>query len=60
VWRELVRPEMSRTLALTNPHSPGRWRVDGPLSNMAEFARAFGCKPGDPMVRPDSLQARIW
>jgi putative endopeptidase len=60
VWRERVRPEQSRTLALTNTHSPGRWRVNGPLSNMPEFARAFGCKAGDPMVRPDSLQAQIW
>ncbi len=60
VWREIVRPEFARTMALTNSHSPGRWRVDGPLSNMPEFAHAFGCKAGDPMVRPDSLRARIW
>jgi putative endopeptidase len=60
VWRERVRPEMSRTLALTNTHSPGRWRVNGPLSNMPDFAKAFGCQPGDAMVRPDTLQARIW
>ena len=60
VWREVVRPEFVRTMALTNSHSPGRWRVDGPLSNMPEFAHAFGCKAGDAMVRPDSLQARIW
>jgi putative endopeptidase len=60
VWRGLTRPEMRRTLALTNPHSPDAWRVNGPLSNLAEFARAFGCRAGDPMVRPDSLRATIW
>ena len=44
----------------TDPHSPGRFRVNGPLSNMPEFAKAFGCKEGDPMVRPQSVRARIW
>ena len=43
-----------------NAHSPGKWRVDGPLSNMPEFKAAWGCKDGDAMVRPDNLRARIW
>ncbi len=60
VWREVMRPEFARTLVQTNPHSPGVWRVNGPLSNLPEFAAAWGCRPGDPMVRPDSLRARIW
>jgi putative endopeptidase len=60
VWRGLMRPEMLRTLALTNSHSPDHWRVNGPLSNLEEFAGAFHCRPGDTMVRPDSLRARIW
>jgi Predicted metalloendopeptidase len=34
--------------------------VDGPISNMPEFAAAFGCKPGDPMVRGDAQRAVIW
>jgi putative endopeptidase len=34
--------------------------VMGPLSNLKEFAEAFGCKNGDPMVRPDSVRATIW
>jgi putative endopeptidase len=60
VWHELVRPEQARVYAATDPHSPSRWRVNGPLSNLPEFARAFGCRPGDPMVRPDSVRVRIW
>jgi putative endopeptidase len=60
IWQSKVRPEEARTRAATDPHSPPRWRVNGPLSNLPEFAKAFGCKAGDPMVRPDSLQARIW
>ena len=60
VWREIVRPEQARVYAGTDPHSPGRWRTIGPLSNLSEFAQAFGCKPGDAMVRPDSVRVRIW
>ena len=60
VWREVQRPEAERLQIATNPHAPGKWRVNGPLSNMPEFKQAWGCKDGDPMVRPDSLRARIW
>jgi putative endopeptidase len=60
VWRDETRPEMERTLVNTNPHAPAKWRVDGPLSNMPEFKKAWGCKEGDAMVRPDSLKAQIW
>lgn len=60
VWREEMRPEMQRTLVNVNEHAPAKWRVDGPLSNMPEFKAAWGCKDGDPMVRPDSLRAHIW
>jgi putative endopeptidase len=42
----------------TNSHSLPRWRVNGPLSNMPQFAKAFGCKQGDKMVRSDMCQ--IW
>jgi putative endopeptidase len=56
----VLRPEAARMLVATDPHSPGRFRVNGPLSNMPEFAQAFGCKPGDAMVRPVGDRARIW
>jgi putative endopeptidase len=56
----VLRPEAARMLIATDPHSPGRFRVNGPLSNMPEFAQAFGCKPGDGMVRPVSDRAKIW
>jgi putative endopeptidase len=60
IWRELQRPEAVLQNLKTNPHSPGKWRVDGPLANMPEFRTAWSCKDGDAMVRPDSLRARIW
>jgi putative endopeptidase len=58
--RSNSRPEQLRLQIRTDPHSPSEFRVNGPLSNMPEFAKAFGCQPGDAMVRPDSLRARIW
>ena len=60
IWRRNTRPERSRMLINVDPHSPSIWRTNGPLSNLPEFAKAFGCKPGDQMVRADSLRAVIW
>ncbi|HEY6808938.1 MAG TPA: M13 family metallopeptidase, partial [Gemmatimonadales bacterium] len=60
IWREEATDQFLRNQVATDPHAPARWRVMGPLSNLPEFAAAFGCKPGDPMVRPDSLRAAIW
>jgi putative endopeptidase len=59
-FRQHNRPESLRTRVTTDPHSPEEWRVNGPLSNMAAFAAAFGCHPGDPMVRPENLVGHIW
>ncbi len=60
IWRENIRPEALRLQLNTDPHSPGHFRTIGPLSNMPEFAQAFGLKAGDPMVRPADQQAKIW
>ena len=59
-WRSNTRPEAMRNRVTLDPHAPERWRTNGPLSNDPEFAKAFGCKPGDPMVRDPSLVPRIW
>lgn len=50
--------EMARMLAQVDPHSPGRFRVNGVLSNMPEFKAAFACKAGAAMVREDAC--RVW
>ncbi len=60
IWRNLSRPEYLRQRVNTDPHAPLMWRVNGPLSNMPEFAKAFRCKAGDAMVRPASVRAQIW
>jgi len=59
-WRIHNRPERLRTRVTVDPHAPEPWRVNGPLSNVPAFAKAFGCKPGDPMVRPADSVAHIW
>ncbi len=59
-WRTHVRPEALRNRVTVDPHAPERWRVNGPLSDMAAFATAWGCKPGDAMVRPEPVVPHIW
>ncbi|HEY7479517.1 MAG TPA: M13 family metallopeptidase [Gemmatimonadales bacterium] len=59
-WREKTRLEAQRQYAVSNPHSPERWRVNGVVGHLPAFARAFGCKQGDPMVRPDSERLQLW
>ncbi|MCE9628163.1 MAG: M13 family metallopeptidase, partial [Candidatus Eisenbacteria bacterium] len=60
VWRNLQTDSDLRTQVQTDPHSPAKWRINGPMSNLKEFHDAWGCKHGDAMVRPESAQVRIW
>ena len=52
------RPESKRLHAATDPHSPDEFRVNGVVSDMPEFAKAFSCKAGQPMVRAKTC--RVW
>ena len=58
IWCETGTPQSERQQALTNPHSPGRYRVSGVLQNMPEFQQAFSCKAGQPMVSANAC--RVW
>jgi putative endopeptidase len=60
VWAQNIRPEAALQRVKTDPHPLGRFRVNGPLSNMPAFAEAFQCKVGDPMVRPADKRCQIW
>ncbi|HYC33134.1 MAG TPA: M13 family metallopeptidase [Gemmatimonadales bacterium] len=60
IWRSRFRPEFARMLVTIDPHGPNAFRTNGPLSNLSEFARAFGCKAGDPMVRAEAERVQIW
>ena len=58
IWATNDRPEFARLIVNTNPHPLGRFRAIAPASNIPAFARAFGCKAGDPMVRAEKCE--IW
>ena len=55
---ENERPEDQRERAITDPHSPGKYRIDGVVSNLPEFRKAFSCKAGQPMVNANSC--KVW
>ena len=57
-WRRKLRPETLRTMLLTDPHSPGYWRVNGAVSVNPDFIKAFGCQNGQPMAR--DVKPEIW
>ncbi len=60
IWAGDVRPETAAQRIITDPHSPGLYRVNGPLSNIEDFYKAFNVTEKDAMYRPDSLRAKIW
>ncbi len=60
VWGRNYRPEAARLQAQTDPHPLARFRVNGPLANLPQFAAAFNCKQGDPMVRAENERCQIW
>ena len=54
------RPENMRVRAATDPHSPARYRINGVVVNMPEFAHAFSCKADQPMVKPAEKVCKVW
>jgi putative endopeptidase len=57
-WCQNARPQYRAMLTKVDPHSPPMWRVNGPVSNMSEFATAFQCSAGSKMVRADRCE--VW
>jgi predicted metalloendopeptidase len=60
IWRTNIRSEYLRLALTVDPHSPAPFRVNGPLSNLPEFAKAFGISQPSPMIRPDNERVQIW
>ena len=60
IWRRNYTDEALKIQVNVGPHSPGKFRVNGPYANLDAFAEAFGCKQGDAMVRPDATKVQIW
>jgi putative endopeptidase len=58
VWCQNQTEQSARQSALVDPHSPGKWRVDGSVRNFNEFGKAFGCAKGQPMYPMNSC--RVW
>ena len=58
LWCQNMRPEAERLQTQVDPHSPGRFRVNGVVQNMPEFSKAFACKAGDKMQSTHSC--RLW
>lgn len=58
--REKSRPEFQKMQVINDPHSPGKFRINGPASNMEEFYRAWSVEKGDKLYRASSERAKIW
>jgi putative endopeptidase len=59
-WRQNYTDEYLRLLVNSDPHSPSNFRCNGPLSNLASFAEAFGIAEDSPAMRPVPERADIW
>lgn len=60
IWRVKTRDEYLRMYVNTNPHSPAKWRVNGPLMNFTPFYQAFKVAPGDKMYKPEPERITVW
>ncbi len=60
IWRVKTTNEYLRMYVNTNPHSPPRWRVNGPLMNFTPFYKAFNVQPGDKMYKPEADRITVW
>jgi len=60
IWRVKTRDEFLRMYVNTNPHSPAKWRVNGPLMNFTPFYKAFNVQPGDKMYKPERERITVW
>ena len=60
IWRVKTRDAFLRMYVNTNPHSPAKWRVNGPLMNFTPFYKAFNVQPGDKMYKPEKDRITVW
>lgn len=60
IWRMNVLPEEAAQRVLTDPHAPGKYRVNGVVPNMDEWYQAFDIQPGDALYKPQNERIRVW
>ena len=58
MWCGNQTDEIARVYATTNPHSPGKYRINGIVSDLPQFQKAFSCEADAPMVRKKACQ--VW
>ncbi|HHA2861153.1 TPA: M13 family metallopeptidase [Stenotrophomonas maltophilia] len=60
LWPQQLSPNEAARRLTADIRAPGRWRTNGPLSNLPAFGASFSCKPGQPMQRTDAEQIKVW
>ena len=60
IWRSNILPDFAAQLIMTDPHSPGMYRCNGPVSNIDAWYAAFDVKSGDKMYKPESERIKVW
>ncbi len=60
VWRANITPEYAAQLVVVDPHSPGMYRCNGPVSNIDAWYKAFDVKEGDAMYKPEAARIKVW
>ncbi len=60
IWRNNTLPETAQNLIKTDPHSPGEYRANGPVTNIDAWYEAFNIKEGDKLYKPKEQRTRIW
>jgi len=60
IWRVKTKDAFMRMYVNTNPHSPAKWRVNGPLMNFTPFYKAFNVQPGDKMYKAEAERITVW
>ncbi len=60
VWRTNILPEAAAQAIMVDPHSPGEWRCNGPVTNIDAWYAAFDVKPGDKMYKPEDQRIKVW
>ena len=60
LWAQQLSPNEAAARVASDIRAPGKWRTNGPLANLPAFGASFSCKPGQPMLRTDAEQVKVW
>ena len=60
VWRSNILPDFAAQMIMVDPHSPGMYRCNAPISNIDAWYNAFDIKAGDKMYKPEDQRIKVW